>query len=180
MPPEMSRDAGTTRLFIDQVEIVVRGGKGGDGCLSFRRELYVPKGGPDGGDGGHGGSVYLLAQEGLDTLLDLTGRHHYFADNGKPGSGGNRTGRSAEDLVVRVPVGTLVYDADTGRLLKDLTQHDQRVRVARGGRGGRGNARFATSTHQAPREFEPGRKGQERRLRLEPVSYTHPPSPRDS
>ncbi|MBK9127130.1 MAG: GTPase ObgE [Phycisphaerales bacterium] len=163
----MSRDAGTTRLFIDQVEIVVRGGKGGDGCLSFRRELYVPKGGPDGGDGGHGGSVYLLAQEGLDTLLDLTGRHHYFADNGKPGSGGNRTGRSAEDLVVRVPVGTLVYDADTGRLLKDLTQHDQRVRVARGGRGGKGNARFATPTHQAPREFEPGRKGQERRLRLE-------------
>ncbi|MEW6251048.1 MAG: GTPase ObgE [Planctomycetota bacterium] len=163
----MQRASGTTRLFVDEVEIEVRGGKGGDGVVSFRREKYVPKGGPDGGDGGNGGSVWLVAQDGLDTLLDLAGRHHYRAENGKPGSGGNRTGRTGADLLVPVPPGTLVYDATTGRLLKDLVNPGDRVRVARGGRRGRGNAQFATSTHQAPRESEPGRKGQERRLRLE-------------
>lgn len=163
----MQRESGTVRLFVDEVTISVRGGKGGDGCVSFRREKFVPKGGPDGGDGGHGGSVYLVAHAGVDTLLDLAGRHHYHAANGRPGSGANRTGRTAEDLLVTVPTGTLVYDATTGRLLKDLVDDGQRVRVARGGRGGRGNARFATSTHQAPREFDPGTKGQERTLRLE-------------
>jgi len=158
---------GTTRLFVDQVRIHVRGGKGGDGCVSFRREKFVPKGGPDGGDGGDGGSVFLVAEAGVDTLLDLAGRHHYRAENGRPGSGANRTGRTGADLIVVVPPGTLVYDDDTGRLLKDLVEDGQRVCVARGGRHGRGNARFATSTHQTPREAEPGLKGQERTLRLE-------------
>jgi len=163
----MQRAAGTERLFVDEVTIHVRGGKGGDGCLSFRREKFVPKGGPDGGDGGRGGSVYLVAQAGVATLLDLAGRHHYHAENGRPGSGANCAGRNGKDLRVVVPTGTLVYDADTGRLLKDLVEDGQQVCVAACGRGGRGNARFATSTHQAPREFEPGGKGHERTLRLE-------------
>lgn len=160
------RTGGTSRLFVDEATIDVRGGRGGDGCLSFRREKFIPKGGPDGGDGGHGGSVFLVARNGIDTLLDLTGRHHYRADNGRPGQGANKTGRSGEDLRVNVPTGTLVYDNETGRLLKDLTEDGQEVCVAAGGKGGRGNARFATPTHQTPREFERGLPGQERRLRL--------------
>jgi GTP-binding protein len=152
---------------VDEVTIHVRGGKGGDGCVSFRREKYVPKGGPDGGDGGHGGSVYLLAKDGVDTLLDLAGRHHYHAQNGRPGAGSNCTGRRGKDLIVTVPTGTLVYDAESARLLKDLVKDGQQVRVAAGGRGGYGNLHFVSSTHQAPREFNPGRAGQERMLRLE-------------
>lgn len=163
----MPQATGTVRLFVDEVRIHVRGGHGGKGCVSFRREKYVPKGGPDGGDGGHGGSVYLVARAGVDTLLDLAGRHHYRAENGRPGSGANRTGRSGKDLLVVVPDGTLVYDDLTGRLLKDLVEDGQRICVARGGRGGRGNARFASPTNQAPRVSEPGRKGRERTLRLE-------------
>ncbi len=163
----MQRTQGTTRLFVDEVRIHVRGGKGGDGCVSFRREKFVPKGGPDGGDGGDGGSVFLVAHAGVDTLLDLAGRHHYHAEDGRPGSGSNRTGRSGQDLEIIVPTGTLVYDDESGRLLKDLVEDGERVCVARGGRRGRGNARFATPTHQAPREHEPGLTGQERRLRLE-------------
>jgi len=163
----MQRETKSLRLFVDEVTIHVRGGRGGDGCVSFRREKYVPKGGPDGGDGGHGGSVWLVARSNLDTLIDLAGRHHYYAENGRPGSGNNCTGRNGADLIVPVPTGTLVRDAVTGRLLKDLVHDGQRVRVARGGRGGRGNARFATPTHQTPREFEPGQMGQERTLRLE-------------
>jgi GTP-binding protein len=163
----MQRASGTLRLFVDEVTIHVRGGKGGSGCVSFRREKFVPKGGPDGGDGGHGGSVVLVAKPGIDTLLDLAGRHHYRAENGRPGSGANRTGKSGVDLRVTVPTGTLVYDQDAGRLLKDLAEDHQEVVVARGGSGGRGNARFATPTHQTPREFEPGTPGRERTLRLE-------------
>ncbi len=163
----MQRAGGTSRLFVDEVIIHVRGGKGGDGCVSFRREKYVPKGGPDGGDGGHGGSVILVAREGLSTLLDLAGRHHYRAPDGRPGGGNNCAGKRGANLLVSVPVGTLVYDATTGVLLKDLVHDGQAVRVARGGRGGRGNAHFATATHQVPREFEPGLPGQERTLRLE-------------
>jgi len=163
----MSRHTGTERLFVDEAVIHVLGGRGGDGCVSFRREKFVPKGGPDGGDGGHGGSVYLVARAELNTLLELAGRHHWRAENGRPGEGGNRHGRRGRSLYVNVPAGTLVYDADTGRLLKDLVDERQAVRVARGGRGGRGNAAFATSTHQAPREAQPGRPGQERTLRLE-------------
>ena len=163
----MQRASGTSRLFVDEVVIHVRGGKGGDGCVSFRREKYIPKGGPDGGDGGHGGSVILVARAGPNTLLDLAGRHHYRAPDGRPGSGSNCAGKRGAHLVVTVPVGTLVYDATTGVLLKDLVQDGQAVRVARGGRGGRGNAYFVTATHQVPREFEPGLPGQERTLRLE-------------
>jgi GTPase len=163
----MPRDTGTLRLFVDEVRIHVRGGKGGDGCVSFRREKYVPKGGPDGGDGGRGGSVYLVAKTGVDTLLDLAGRHHYHAENGRPGSGANRSGKDGKDLEVIVPVGTLIYDDTSGRLLKDLVQDGERACMGRGGRRGRGNARFASATHQTPREFEPGQKGQERTLRLE-------------
>jgi GTP-binding protein len=154
-------------MFVDRARISVRGGKGGDGCVSFRREKFVPKGGPDGGDGGRGGSVYLVARRGVDTLLDLAGRHHWRAENGRPGEGGNRHGRNGRDLVVVVPPGTLVYDEATDRLLKDLVEHEQRACVARGGRGGYGNAHFATSTHQTPREAQPGRAGQERTLQLE-------------
>ncbi len=163
----MQRAAGTLRLFVDEVRIEVRGGRGGDGCVSFRREKFVPKGGPDGGDGGRGGSVYLVARSGVDTLLDLAGRHHYQAEDGRPGSGGNRTGRSGRDLLVTVPTGTLVYDEATGRLLKDLVHDQQRICVARGGRPGRGNAAFASPTNQAPHYSEPGLEGQHRRLRLE-------------
>jgi GTP-binding protein len=163
----MQKPTGSTRLFVDEVVIHVRGGKGGDGCVSFRREKFVPKGGPDGGDGGDGGSVVLVAQAGIDTLLDLAGRHHHRADNGRPGSGANRTGRGGKDLEVAVPTGTLVYDADSGRLLKDLVADGERVCVAEGGKHGRGNARFVSSTNQVPRESEPGLPGQERTLRLE-------------
>jgi len=163
----MPRSTGTTRLFVDEVTIMVRGGRGGDGCVSFRREKYVPKGGPDGGDGGKGGSVYLVARAGLNTLLELAGRHHYRAENGRPGGGANCHGRNGKDTYVDVPAGTLVYDADSGRLLKDLTEDGQQVRVAMGGRGGYGNLRFVSPTHQAPRESTPGRPGQERSLRLE-------------
>ncbi len=163
----MEFDTGTDRLFVDRVVIEVRGGRGGNGCVSFRREKYVPKGGPDGGDGGDGGSVYLVADASLNTLLELAGHHHWFAENGRPGEGSNRHGRKGRDLFVTVPAGTLVYDDETGTLLKDLVEHGQKICVARGGRGGRGNARFATPTHQTPRECEPGRPGQQRRLRLE-------------
>ena len=163
----MRQTSGTTRLFIDEVSIHVRGGKGGDGCVSFRREKFVPKGGPDGGDGGDGGSVYLVAQTGIDTLLDLSGRHHYHAENGRPGSGANRTGRGGRDLLVALPTGTLIHDAESGRLLKDLVEDGERICAAHGGKHGRGNARFATSTNQVPREYEPGLPGQERTLRLE-------------
>ena len=163
----MPADTGTTRPFVDQARIFVRGGKGGDGCVSFRREKFVPKGGPDGGDGGHGGSVFLLAKHGVDTLLDLVGKHHWRAENGRPGEGGNRHGRNGKDLIVILPTGTLVYDDETGRLLKDLVDDGQQARIARGGRGGFGNTHFATATHQTPREAQPGRTGQERTLRLE-------------
>lgn len=154
-------------MFIDRAEIYVRGGKGGQGCVSFRRERFVPKGGPDGGDGGKGGDVILVGDESVATLLDFTGRHHWIAENGRPGSGQNRTGRSGRDLEVRVPPGTLIYDRNTDRLLKDLNEPGMRVTIARGGRGGQGNAKFATSRRQAPRFAQPGEDPEERWLRLE-------------
>ena len=154
-------------LFIDQAEICVRSGKGGDGCLSFRREKYVPKGGPNGGDGGDGGSVYLEADPQLATLVDLTGHHHWIAPPGRPGLGDNCSGKRGEDVTVRVPPGTMIYDRDTGALLKDLVEPGARVCIVSGGKGGRGNAKFASSTHQTPREFEHGGPGEERWLRLE-------------
>jgi GTP-binding protein len=154
-------------IFVDEAEICVRSGKGGDGCVSFRREKRVPKGGPDGGDGGDGGSVYLQVDPQMSTLYDFVGKHHWTATNGQPGLGRNCSGKKGTDEIVRVPAGTLVYDKENGILLKDLVDEGMKVRVAAGGKGGRGNARFATPTHQTPREFEAGTPGEERWLRLE-------------
>lgn len=142
------------------------GGAGGRGCVSFRREKYVPRGGPNGGDGGHGGSVIFEVRPGLYTLLDFHYRQHFKAQRGAHGQGSERAGKSGADLIVPVPAGTLIY-TDEGELVGDLTTPGQRLVVARGGRGGRGNARFATATERAPRHAEPGEPGQERWLRLE-------------
>ncbi len=154
-------------MFIDEARISVVGGAGGNGCMAFRREKYVPRGGPSGGDGGNGGSVYLEGDEGLNTLLQFRYNHEFTAERGRHGEGSNRHGRSGEDLVIRVPVGTIVYDEVTGAPLWDFDQPRQRYLAARGGRGGRGNARFATSVNQAPRRADPGEPGEEARLRLE-------------
>jgi GTP-binding protein len=153
--------------FIDEVAIWVKGGDGGRGCVSFRRERFVPRGGPDGGDGGNGGDIILMATEGLSTLLDLRYQQRYRAANGAHGRGKDQTGKSGEDLIIPVPVGTLVKDAETGEVLQDLTTAGGRFLAAQGGRGGRGNTQFATSTRQAPRFAEPGEKGVQRRLQLE-------------
>jgi GTP-binding protein len=153
--------------FVDEVTISVAAGNGGNGCSAFRREAHVPRGGPSGGDGGDGGSVVICATHHLSTLLDLRYQKHYRAKKGQPGQGQNRHGRNAEALLIDVPRGTLVYDAETGELLADLVDEQQRFIAARGGRGGRGNARFATPTNRAPRECEPGEAGEQRELRLE-------------
>ena len=154
-------------MFIDEVIILVKAGDGGNGCLAFRREKYVPHGGPSGGDGGRGGDVALTASQHYNTLLHLRFNPEHKAERGRHGEGSNRKGREGESVEVAVPVGTLVYDAATGEVLHDFTRDGDRFVVARGGKGGRGNARFATSTHQAPTEHEPGQPGEERRLRLE-------------
>jgi len=154
-------------MFVDEARIWVKAGDGGDGCVSFRREKYIPKGGPDGGDGGRGGNVYFEAVKGVDTLLDFAGKHHWKAGNGQSGAGKNRHGADGQDLVIKVPVGTLIYDEDLRLLIKDLDRPGMRVCVCRGGRGGKGNKAFATSTNQTPRYAEPGKKGQERNIRLE-------------
>lgn len=154
-------------MFVDEAEIYTKAGDGGHGCVSFRRERFLPRGGPDGGTGGGGGSVILTATAGIDTLLDFKGKHHWRAANGRPGMGKNMTGATADDLAMRLPPGTLVYDRDTAIMLKDLAQPGDSVCVARGGRGGRGNKSFATPTNQTPREAEPGDPGEERWLRLE-------------
>ena len=153
--------------FVDEVEIFVKAGDGGRGCVSFRREKYVPRGGPDGGDGGRGGSVLFEADEGLTTLLDFRYRRHYTAERGGHGQGSDKHGANAPDLVLRVPVGTVIRERDTGLGLGELTVHGERLTVARAGRGGRGNARFATSIRQAPRIAEPGGVGEDRWLALE-------------
>jgi GTP-binding protein len=154
-------------VFIDEVKIYVKAGDGGNGCLAFRREKYVPRGGPSGGDGGQGGSVYLVASPHQNTLLHFRFNPEHKAERGRHGEGSNRTGHEGKSIDVLTPVGTVVYDADIGEKLHDFTVPGERFLVARGGRGGRGNARFATSTHQAPTEHTPGQPGQERRLRLE-------------
>ena len=154
-------------MFIDEAEIHVRAGRGGDGIISFRREKFRPKGGPDGGNGGKGGDVILRADPGVNTLLHLSEQVHYFAEDGAPGGPNRRTGRSGEDLIIPVPVGTVVRDARTGELIADLDEPGAEVVVARGGVGGRGNAAFTTSTWQAPRIYERGEQGEERWLKLE-------------
>lgn len=154
-------------MFVDEAKIWVKAGDGGDGCVSFRREKYIPRGGPDGGDGGKGGDVFFLTDQNLDTLMDFAGRRHWQAKDGKPGSGKNKTGADGEDLVIKVPPGTLIYDTDLDLLLKDLDQTGLKVCVCLSGRGGKGNKQFATSVHQTPRYAEPGKPGQERNLRLE-------------
>ncbi|MBM3450390.1 MAG: GTPase ObgE [Armatimonadetes bacterium] len=154
-------------MFIDYARIHVKAGDGGDGAVSFRREKYIPKGGPDGGDGGRGGSVLVRADENLQTLVDFRYRRQFKARRGAHGRGANRFGRGAEDLVIPVPVGTVLRDLETNDLVADLTAHGQEAVVARSGRGGRGNARFATATRQTPRFAEPGGQGEERSLVLE-------------
>lgn len=154
-------------MFIDEAKIRVKAGNGGNGCFSFRHEKYIAKGGPNGGNGGSGGSVYFHAVENLNTLIDFAGRHHWNAQNGSDGEGSNKTGLNGEDLIIPVPPGTLIYDTETELMLKDLNKIGMKVCVCRGGRGGRGNKAFATSTNQTPRYTEPGKTGQQRELRLE-------------
>lgn len=154
-------------MFVDRVEIRVEGGRGGDGMVSFRREKYISRGGPDGGDGGDGGSVILVAREGVDSLSPLTHRKHWKAESGERGGTTDCHGRSAKDMVLEVPPGTIVYDAGQGHLLKDLDRAGEQVVVGRGGKGGKGNLRFKSSTNRAPRESTPGGEGEARVIRLE-------------
>ena len=154
-------------MFIDEAEIFVRAGDGGNGCVSFRREKHVPKGGPDGGDGGDGGSVYIHSDKSINTLLDFAGRHHWNAQRGGDGMSRSMFGKKGDDLIIAVPPGTIIYDLGKDIALKDLNGPDLTVCVAHGGRGGRGNNRFATATNQTPRTAEDGKPAQARRLRLE-------------
>ena len=154
-------------MFIDEATIRVKAGDGGNGCLAFRREKFVPRGGPSGGDGGKGGDVIMESSERHNTLVHFRFNPEYKAERGRHGEGSNRTGREGVDITLKVPVGTLVYDEETGEKVWDFSRPDERIVIAHGGRGGRGNARFATSTHQAPREHEEGRPGEERVFRLE-------------
>ncbi len=154
-------------MFIDDVKIRIKAGDGGNGCLAFRREKYVPRGGPSGGDGGRGGDIVLVSSEHHNTLLHFRFNPEHKAERGRHGEGSNRTGHDGASVELPVPVGTIVYDTESGRALHDFTAAGERWVAARGGRGGRGNARFATSTHQAPTEHEPGRPGEEKYLRLE-------------
>ena len=153
--------------FIDEVKIHAKAGDGGRGCLSFLREKFVPLGGPDGGDGGRGGDVLLEVDMSITTLLDLRYKHHLKAKNGVPGMGKNKHGKGGADLTIKVPPGTLVYDDETGELLADLVKADQGFLLLKGGQGGRGNARFLTSTNRAPRHTQPGMPGEERTLRMQ-------------
>ena len=154
-------------MFVDEAVIHVKAGDGGAGCVSFRREKYIPKGGPDGGDGGDGGSIIFLADPNKDTLLDFSGKHHWRAQRGEGGMGKKMAGLSGEDLVIHVPPGTLVFDADEHILLADLDEPQKKIIIARGGRGGRGNWHFKSASNQTPRYAEPGGEGQERLLKLE-------------
>jgi GTP-binding protein len=152
-------------VFVDYVEVYCKGGDGGNGCVSFRREKYVPRGGPDGGDGGHGGDVVLIADPHLTTLYDLRLKPHVKAERGRHGQGKKRFGKSGQDLEIKVPIGTIVREGED--VLADLSEPGERFVVARGGRGGKGNARFATATQRAPRHAQPGEEGQERQVVLE-------------
>lgn len=154
-------------MFVDQVHIVVKAGKGGNGCVSFRRESKVPKGGPDGGRGGDGGSVYLVSESNLNSLIYFRFHPINKAKNGKPGEGSNRQGKRGENIILRVPVGTIVREEGREEILHDFLEQGEAFLAAKGGKGGRGNASYATSTHQVPREFQPGRPGEEKELFLE-------------
>jgi GTP-binding protein len=154
-------------MFVDRVTIDVQAGRGGDGCMSFRREKYVPRGGPDGGDGGNGGSVIIVAEPGVDSLSALAHRKQWRAGRGEHGQGSNCHGRSAEDLLLRVPTGTVVIDSAHDLVMKDLSLPGDRVIAAHGGKGGKGNTRFKSATNQAPRDTTPGGEGESRRLTLE-------------
>ncbi|HNV74342.1 MAG TPA: GTPase ObgE, partial [Gemmatimonadaceae bacterium] len=154
-------------MFIDLVVVRVAAGTGGSGCVSFRREKFYPMGGPDGGDGGRGGDVIVRADRNLATLLDYTYRDQWIAERGQHGSGNNKTGRSADNLVLPVPPGTVIRDHDSGERVGEVVEHGQELVVAKGGRGGKGNAFFATATHQSPREWQPGEEGIARTLELE-------------
>nr|WP_298380686.1 Obg family GTPase CgtA [uncultured Halomonas sp.] len=153
--------------FVDEASIIVEAGNGGSGCLSFRREKYVPKGGPDGGDGGHGGSVHLIGDDALNTLIDFKYQRFYKAPNGQPGQGRQMSGKAGDDLHIKVPVGTTVIDEDTLEVIADVTEIGQVVLVAQGGRRGLGNIHFKSSTNRAPRRTTPGTEGERRNLRLE-------------
>jgi len=154
-------------MFVDEAVIHVKAGDGGDGCVSFRREKYIPKGGPDGGDGGNGGSVVFQADPNKNTLIDFSGRHHWTAKRGQGGMGKKMAGYNGESLLIQVPPGTLIFDADHGMLLADLDKAGKEMIAAKGGKGGRGNWHFKSASHQTPRYAEPGGVGQERMLRLE-------------
>jgi GTP-binding protein len=154
-------------VFIDTAEIRVRAGNGGNGAVSFRREKFVPKGGPDGGDGGNGGDVVLIASHHISTLMDFRYKREYAAENGQHGAGARKTGRSGKAVEIQVPVGTIVIDAASEEQIADLTETGERVVIARGGHGGRGNSQFATATNQAPRTAEKGTPGEERTIQLE-------------
>lgn len=153
--------------FVDEAKIKIQAGKGGDGCVSFRREKYIPFGGPNGGDGGDGGSIYLVTDTGLNTLADFRFHRNFKAENGEPGRGRECTGKSGEDLYIRVPIGTVVYDADTQETIGDLIEPEQTLLVAKGGRHGLGNVHFKSSTNRAPRQSTPGTPGEARDLLLE-------------
>ena len=154
-------------MFVDRVKIYVEGGRGGNGCTSFRREKYIAHGGPDGGDGGHGGSVIVVAEAGVDHLSALAHKKHWRAENGRQGSGSNKKGKRGDDLVIKVPPGTLIIDAKAGHVIKDLTTDGEQVNIARGGNGGFGNHHFKSSRNQAPRRSNPGMDGEARELILE-------------
>ena len=152
--------------FIDETIILVKAGNGGNGCLSFRREKYIPFGGPDGGDGGTGGSIIIQAKEGLNTLADFRNRSKFIAPNGKAGGGKNKKGKSGDDLIIKLPVGSVIYDLETEELICDLEKNNQTITMASGGEFGLGNARFKTSTNRAPRKTTDGKEGNERQLKI--------------
>jgi GTP-binding protein len=154
-------------MFIDEARIRVKAGDGGNGCMAFRREKFVPKGGPSGGDGGHGGDIVMRSSLSHNTLIHFRFNPEHKSERGEHGMGSNMSGAAGEHTVLKVPVGTLLYDEDSGELIHDFTHANEEIVIARGGRGGRGNQHFATSTHQAPREHELGRPGEERNFRLE-------------
>ncbi|MDX1763327.1 MAG: GTPase ObgE [bacterium] len=167
MPSAHSKRPGKEKNFVDYASVTVYSGSGGKGCVSFRREKFIPKGGPDGGDGGDGGNVLVRADRNLHTLIDQRYRKHYRAENGRGGGGKNMTGRSGKDLVIAVPCGTVVRDRESGEVLADLIEDGQTVQLVTGGRGGLGNSHFATSRRQTPRFAQPGEPGESREIILE-------------